>query len=101
MAIEIGHDHLLTYGQAAQLLPKGSRPSYSTFWRWWNRGIRGVRLETVLVGGKRYTTAAAMQRFAEALSGREQAGSRNASCKTVRRRNARSTEVALRKHNIL
>lgn len=100
MSIEIGQD-LLTYGQAAQLLPKGSRPSYSTFWRWWNRGIRGVKLETVLVGGKRYTTAAAMQRFAEALSGREQTSSPNASRTAARRRNARSTEDALRRHNVL
>lgn len=35
----------------------------STIYRWRLRGIRGIKLETVLAGGKRYTSAEALQRF--------------------------------------
>lgn len=41
------------------------RPHVATCWRWINRGCRGVKLETVLVGGKRYTSLEALQRFVE------------------------------------
>ena len=101
MAINFGREKLLTYGEAAQLLPKGSRPSYSTFWRWWNRGIRGVRLETVLVGGKRFTTAEAMQRFADALSARD-VDRFPADCSPRRReRNHSSAEAELRRQGVI
>jgi hypothetical protein len=36
--------------------------------RWRTRGIRGIVLETVKVGGTRYTTAEAIQRFIERLN---------------------------------
>src|SRR5687767_3852118 len=35
----------------------------STIWRWSLRGIRGVRLETVVIGGIRMSTDAALSRF--------------------------------------
>ncbi|MCY2989940.1 MAG: DUF1580 domain-containing protein [Planctomycetota bacterium] len=55
-------DRLLTFNEAAKrYLPDRSRPSYSTWWRWWRRGIKGIRLATVVVGGRRYTTASAVQ----------------------------------------
>ena len=41
------------------------RPHISTVWRWINRGIRGHRLETMHVGGRRYTTEQAITRFLE------------------------------------
>ena len=40
----------------------------STVWRWSLRGIRGVRLETILVGGIRMTSREALQRFFEATT---------------------------------
>jgi hypothetical protein len=36
-----------------------------TVWRWATRGVRGVKLETLLIGGIRYTSAEALQRFYE------------------------------------
>lgn len=101
MSIKIGEEHLLTYGEAAKLLPKGSRPSYSTFWRWCNRGIRGVKLETVLVGGKRFTTAAAMQRFCDALSSPIQPTSAKFRSGGERRRQDESVEAELRRARVL
>ena len=68
MAIDITRMKLLTFNQAAQYLPERSRPSAATWWRWWRTGLRGVRLETVLVGGRRYTTKDSVQMFAARLT---------------------------------
>ena len=40
-----------------------SRPSNPTVWRWHRKGVGGVFLETVLVGGRRYTSREAINRF--------------------------------------
>ncbi|MBL9162070.1 MAG: DUF1580 domain-containing protein [Planctomycetaceae bacterium] len=37
--------------------------SLSTVWRWCTRGVRHIRLESMNVGGRRYTTTEAFQRF--------------------------------------
>jgi hypothetical protein len=44
------------------------RPHTSTLIRWCRRGVRGVKLETVVVGGRRYTSIEAIQRFIAKLS---------------------------------
>lgn len=41
----------------------GQRPHLATIWRWVQRGCRGVKLETVLVGGRRFTSRQAIQNF--------------------------------------
>ncbi len=64
--IDPEHEHLLTLTQAAKALP--GRPNITTLWRWRNRGVRGVRLETVLVGGKRFTSREALTRFHDAVN---------------------------------
>lgn len=43
----------------------GSRVHCATIWRWVLTGCRGVILETCFVGGKRYTSKAAIGRFIE------------------------------------
>ena len=63
MSIDIHSDSLLTISQAAKSLPM--RPNVSTVWRWVQRGARGVKLDTVLVGGRRYTSKEALQSFVE------------------------------------
>ena len=40
----------------------------ATGWRWIKRGCRGIKLESCLIGGKRYTSLEALQRFAEATT---------------------------------
>jgi hypothetical protein len=37
-----------------------------TTWRWSTRGVRGVRLDSYAIGGKRYTTREALERFTAA-----------------------------------
>lgn len=44
------------------------RPNISTVWRWITAGTRGVKLESVLIGGQRFTTDEAIQRFIKALN---------------------------------
>jgi len=66
MAIGIGTEQLLTLRQAAKRLP--GRPHLGTLWRWYSHGVRGQRLETILIGGRRYTSAEALERFAAACS---------------------------------
>ena len=44
-------------------LAKQQRIAVSTCWRWAIRGIRGHRLECFSLGGRRYTTREAFQRF--------------------------------------
>lgn|GEM_PF-658676 len=51
-----------TLANAAQSLPGGS-VHVSTIHRWRMKGVRGVRLETFLRGGIRYTTDEAIARF--------------------------------------
>lgn len=46
----------------------GKRLHQSTFFRWCGRGVRGVRLEVLWVGGRLCTSEAALKRFFAALS---------------------------------
>ena len=65
--IDIDNEELLTLGAAANRLPHGRAGKsvhVATLHRWASRGgVRGVRLETVRIGGIRYTSAEALERF--------------------------------------
>lgn len=43
----------------------------STVWRWTLRGVRGHRLERLIVGGRTYTTREAFERFVAATNGQK------------------------------
>jgi len=43
-------------------------PSRTTMYRYIQGGVRGVQLETTMVGGRRYTSAEAIDRFLAALN---------------------------------
>jgi hypothetical protein len=43
--------------------PIPGRPSIPTLWRWRQKGVRGVRLETITVGGRTYVSRAAIEKF--------------------------------------
>lgn len=101
MTIDITHDQLLDFGSAAKLLPSESRPSYTTWWRWCRRGIRGVKLETVLLGGRRFTTADAMKTFVTALTSGGSGHRPTTSEPRLARRSDRGTETELRMLGIL
>ena len=57
--------------EAAAGLPRrrgGQRVHVATVYRWAARGCRGVRLETIQIGGTKCTSLEALQRFFERLS---------------------------------
>jgi len=66
MSIDISSETLLSLTDAAKTLP--GRPHVSSLHRWRLRGVRGVKLETILIGGRRYTTQEALARFAAATT---------------------------------
>ena len=57
-----------------------NRVHKSTVHRWFRRGCRGVKLETLMVGGIRHTSEEALDRFfnrVTAVSGGDEASSRH------------------------
>ena len=71
MAIDLNREHVLTLAQAASTLPRrraGKKPHLSTLYRWSSRGLRGIRLETIQVGGTACTSREALQRFFDQLT---------------------------------
>ena len=86
MSIDIHSDSLLTISQAAKSLP--TRPNVSTVWRWIQRGVRGVKLDSVVVGGRRLTSKEALQSFVERSTANSSGASLPPSCPTSRQREA-------------
>lgn len=64
--IDLRSERLLPLSAAARMLPGGVH--VSTLHRWRLRGIRGIRLETLLVGGRRHTSVEAIDRFCQAVT---------------------------------
>lgn len=63
--LDLQHEHLVSLKDATKHLPKrnGKRTHYSTLFRWATKGTRGRKLESVLIGGVRYTSLEALDRF--------------------------------------
>lgn len=69
MAIDISTETLITMPQASARFPV--HPSLCTLWRWRLKGIRGRKLETVIIGGTPYTSVEALARFARHEGGND------------------------------
>ena len=64
--INIDAEQLLPLSEVPRVLPprpNGKPLHVSAVYRWAQRGRRGQRLETVKIGGTRYTSIEALQRF--------------------------------------
>jgi hypothetical protein len=63
--IEIDSENLILLSDVPKSLPKrrGKPVHLSACYRWMKTGLSGVRLETVLVGGQRFTSTEALNRF--------------------------------------
>jgi hypothetical protein len=65
--IDILKDKVVPLEHAKKLLP--GKPDRSTIYRWaLGDGAHGVKLETVKVGRKRFTSEQAIQRFVDAMT---------------------------------
>ena len=75
MSIDIATEEVETLTELCKSLPKrrgGKRPNLCTAYRWTNEGVRGVRLDFIMVGGTRCSSRQALQRFFDALTALEQ-----------------------------
>ena len=59
--VDIQSEEILSLSHAARSLP--GHPHVSTIHRWRLRGVQGVKLETFRIGGRRFTTLEALERF--------------------------------------
>jgi hypothetical protein len=61
-------DQQMSLVEAATYLGRitGKKPHVSTLWRWCLKGCNGIRLQSIRIGGKRFVTATAIERFVEA-----------------------------------
>lgn len=68
--IDLSRDKLIPLAEAAAALP--SRPSATALWRWWKKGVAvpggRVKLETMRIGRRRFTTREAFRRFVESMN---------------------------------
>ena len=70
MSVNILSETLMSLPDACSAFPL-RKVSLPTLYRWRSTGHRGVILETAIVGGRRVTSAEAIQRFLTAINGGE------------------------------
>ena len=66
--IDISNEQLVPLREVPELLPPrptGKKVHISAVYRWSRRGIRGVRLDVITIGGTTYTSKEALQRFGD------------------------------------
>ena len=68
-------EQLLTAKQACEAFP--TPVAMPTVWRWMLKGTRGVVLESIRIGGRRYTSVEACSRFIEASANDASPNTRN------------------------
>ena len=72
MSIDVETEDLIPFSEARTAFPGGKRLALGTLHRWRLSGVRGVRLETCVVGGLRYCSQQAISRFIAAQNASEQ-----------------------------
>jgi len=69
--IDVVHEKLVPVRDVPRHLPSrpnGKKIHISACYRWISRGVKGVRLEAIRLGGTSYTSVEALQRFADRLA---------------------------------
>lgn len=81
-------DRLLSLRDVANRLPgrRGKRVHYNTVTRWARCGVKGVKLETALIGGNRFTTEEALSEFFSNLGSAKRRMPRKAATRDALRR---------------
>ena len=72
MGIDVEREDLIHFPEATRAFPGRKRLSLATLHRWRLHGVRGVRLDTLLIGGLRYTSREAIGRFIAAQNADQQ-----------------------------
>lgn len=67
----LAEERPLNLPEAANYIAKltgHKKPNVSTLWRWCQKGCKGVKLESICIGAKRFVTVSAIERFIQARS---------------------------------
>ena len=99
--IDLKNETVLSFTSATKHLPHrraGKKPHVATLYRWASCGLRGIRLETIQVGGTLCTSLEALQRFFDGLGA--QSGVRTLPTTPTREAEIRRAEEELRKLKI-
>lgn len=63
------YEHLIPMKEVPRFLPPAAKkPCYDTILQWTKRGVRGVVLETLWIGGRKFTSEEAIVRFFDAIT---------------------------------
>lgn len=95
--IDLQHEQLVPIRMVPKLLPRhpnGKRLHISAVYRWMERGRKGVHLEWIKIGGRRYTSREALQRFSEACTEAEQGSRLEPNGRMTTRQRKREAEKA-------
>ena len=101
--IDLAKEKLIRLSDVPELLPpraNGKRVHVSAVYRWVSRGVRGVRLESVTIGGTTYTSLEALQRHADRLS-EGRAGEPDVSAPSTKTRQHQIDRASQRVNSIL
>lgn len=63
MTIDATKEDLVSFNDARCAFPGRDRLSLATLHRWRLHGVRGTKLETILIGNRRFTSKQAIARF--------------------------------------
>ena len=66
IVIDINAEKIVSFGKAARTPP--CNVHISTLHRWRLKGINGIKLESVLIGGRRMTSLEAVERFVHGVT---------------------------------
>jgi hypothetical protein len=69
---DLSREDIISFAQAGEMI--ATHPSASTISRWCSIGCRGIKLESILIGGRRKTSRPAIERFLVACRERDWAG---------------------------
>ena len=61
--IDLTTETVFPVSEAPNHIP--GHPSQASVWRWVLKGVGGIKLESILIGGKRFTSAESIQRFCD------------------------------------
>jgi hypothetical protein len=66
--VDFKTERLITLWEACKAFPGKESVSIATMHRWRKNGVRGIKLQTMAIGGGRYTSHEAIARFLRALN---------------------------------
>ena len=93
MTINVENENLITLMQASRLFPPDGK-SPATMARWIQRGVRGVKLATIVIGGRRLTSQEAVRRFIAAQNVDESPAPTITPAQRTRQAKAAQTELS-------